>query len=100
IRFNGLYFVNGNKLEAGSYKVYCYPGKESFEFCFAPADGAWGAFEPDRSAELFKVEIPVKKLDMPAEQFAIRLLPQPADNGLQMICEFSDYQLIVPFKKS
>lgn len=99
ISFTGNYYVQGNELKAGSYKVYCYPGPDEFAFCFAPADGAWGAWEPEKEAELFRVQIPVNRLDEPVEQFSIRLLPEAAEKGMEMICEFSDYQLVVPFKR-
>ncbi|MFY0672624.1 MAG: DUF2911 domain-containing protein [Bacteroidia bacterium] len=99
INFTGSYFVEGNELKEGTYKVYCYPGADEFTFCFAPADGAWGAWEPEKEAELFKVQIPVNRLEVPVEQFAITLVPEAAEKGIEMICEFSDYQLIVPFKK-
>jgi hypothetical protein len=99
ISFNGDYYVQGNELKEGSYKVYCYPGPDEFAFCFAPADGAWGAWEPEKESELFRVKIPVKRLDESIEQFSIRLVPEAAEKGMEMICEFSDYQLVVPFKR-
>lgn len=97
INFNGMRYINGNKLEGGSYKVYCYPGAETFTFCFAPADGAWGYSEPEKEDELFRVEIPVNRLDSSIEQLQITLESENGDSVLNMICEFSDYKLVVPF---
>jgi len=88
--------VMGNKLAAGRHKVYCYPAKESFEFCFAPADGAWGAMEPDRSLEYFSVQIPVNKMETPVEQFTISFTEK--NDVILMNCAFADHMLSVPFK--
>ena len=87
---------DNNLLNAGTYKVYCYPGPTDFEFAFAPADGAWGYSEPDRKEELFTLQVPVVKLTSPVEQFTIRI-KKTSDVG-HIFFEFSDYQLSLPFR--
>lgn len=93
---SGTLEVEGNKLEAGTYKVYCYPGPDAFEFAFAQADGAWGYSEPDREKELFTIDVPVKKLSTPVEQYTIRI--EEGEEMQKILFEFSDYQLPISFK--
>ncbi|MBI1182870.1 DUF2911 domain-containing protein [bacterium] len=96
IEFNKDLMVGTHELKAGTYKVYCYPDANEFAFCFAPADGAWGAMEPDAEDELFRMNVPVEHLETPAEQFVINM--RNKGGVLYMLCDFSDYRLPVPFE--
>lgn len=91
----GQISIDGNTLVPGKYKIYCYPGSDQFEFAFAKADGAWGYSEPEKDDELFRVMVPVSHLKTPVEQFTIRI--ENKDGQHQMVFEFSDYQLNLPF---
>lgn len=97
ITFSKAVTIQGNKLEAGTHKLYCYPGEKEFVFAFAPADGAWGFSEPDREDEHFRVAIPVTMQSETTEQFTITALDGEG-KAIDVHCDFNKHRLSLSFE--
>lgn len=96
ITFNKAVTIQGKTLEKGTHKVYCYPGEKEFEFAFAPANGNWGYSEPDKSAEYFRVMVPVSLQSESTEQFTITVVDGEG-NEVLVHCDFDKHRLSLPF---
>lgn len=97
ITFNQDLSVNNNVLKAGKYSLYAIPGLEAFTVGFNGNTGNWGYSEPDYEKDIFTTKIPVTRLNNPVEQFTISL--DEIENGVLLTASFSDYSLMIPFKK-
>jgi len=96
ITFNKPVTIQGNKLNAGTHKVYCYPGEKEFVFAFAPANGAWGYSEPDQEDEYFRVTVPVTMQSEATEQFTITL-EDGEGQAIDLHCDFNKHRLSLAF---
>lgn len=88
--------IQGKELAAGTHKVYCYPGETSFEFAFAPADGAWGYSIPSQEDEYFRIMIPVTLQEKSTEQFTITATDGEGQ-AINVHCDFDKHRLTLPF---
>jgi len=98
--FSAPVTIWGNNLTKGRHKVYCYPGAKSFQFAFAPADGAWGYSEPNPDLEYFRIDVPVNQLEKSVDQFTITPRASSDGLGIDVHCDFDTYRLTLPFKTS
>jgi hypothetical protein len=87
---------NGVAVKAGTYKIYALPGAESFEIILNTELGEWGAFEPDTTKDLLRTTVAREKTSAPVEQYTISLAP--AEDGIDMIFEWSDTRFVVPLR--
>ncbi len=85
---------NGVPLKAGIYSLYAVPGAQHFRIGVNEEHDRWGYSEPDYSKDVFQTEVPVNYLELPVEQFNIRL--DEASNGTLMIFAWSDVEFAVP----
>jgi hypothetical protein len=71
ITFNKDITFAGKPVSAGTYRMYAVPGAQSFQISLNSEKGSLtGAFEPDYSLDVVKVEIPVSSV-AETEQFTI-----------------------------
>ena len=63
--------VEGELLEAGTYSVFSIPQEESWTIIFNEQLGAWGAYSYDEAADVMRAEVPVERIQEPAEAFTI-----------------------------
>jgi hypothetical protein len=96
VTFNRDVVLNGESVKAGSYRMYAFPGAESFEIVLNSELGTWGYFKPDPTLDVLHTSVPVQKITTPVEQYTIRL--EPNENGINMIFEWSDTRFIVPVR--
>ncbi len=61
----------GKPLAAGSYRMYAVPGPEFWEVSLNSELGKFGAYPPDYSLDVLKVNVPVEQNSEMAEQFTI-----------------------------
>ena len=90
ITINKGILFEGKQLTAGRYKIYAVPGAAVFEVGVNTELGKWGYSEPDYSLDLFKVPVPVERLEEIIELHTIR--SEDNGNGIDLIVEFSDYR--------
>ncbi|MCC5927657.1 MAG: DUF2911 domain-containing protein [Cyclobacteriaceae bacterium] len=96
ISFSQRVEFNGKPLEAGTYRMYAFPGEKNFEIAIGTETGKWGAREPDYSKELLRTKIPVQPLQEKVEQFTIMLVP--TDEGISINIAWDTVQLEIPVK--
>ena len=85
---------NGNRVPAGKYRIYAFPGKDAFDIVLNTEIGMWGAAEPDYSKDLLKTSIPVVRLDKPVEQLTFYV--KPSGSGLNIVIYWADVGLSIP----
>jgi hypothetical protein len=61
----------GQPLAAGSYRMYAVPGPDMWEVSLNSELGKFGAYPPDYSQDVLKVNVPVEQNGEMAEQFTI-----------------------------
>jgi hypothetical protein len=61
------------ELAPGSYSLFAIPGRDKWTLIVNKVADQWGAFKYDQSQDLGRVELPVKQLSSPVEQFTITL---------------------------
>lgn len=96
ITVNRDFTFNGTPMKAGTYRMYAFPGEQSFEVRLNSELEKWGAMEPDYDLDVLKTKVPVQKLSTPVEQYTISLAP--VGDGIDMIFEWSDVRFVVPLK--
>ena len=96
ISFNRDILFNDKPVQAGTYRMYAFPGATSFEVRLNAEDTGWGASEPDYEKDILSTKVPVEKISSPVEQFTISLAP--SGNGMNMVFEWSDTRFVVPIK--
>ena len=94
ISFNRDVLFNGNELTAGTYRMYAFPGPESFEIALNSELDVWGYSEPDYSMDILRTKVPVEKGGTPVEQFTIRF--EEAASKVLVVCEWSDVKVKIP----
>ena len=85
---------NGSPVPAGKYRIYAFPGPETFEVVLNSEIGFWGAQEPDYTRDILRTKVPVAKPAAPAEQFTMAV--EKAATGVTLVIRFADVELSVP----
>jgi hypothetical protein len=96
ITVNRDFLFNQTPMKAGTYRMYAFPGADSFEIRLNSELGKWGAMEPDYDLDVLKTTVPVEKMSTPVEQYTISLAP--GGDGINVIFEWSDTRFVVPLK--
>lgn len=96
IAFNRDILFNNIPVKADTLRMYAIPGPDSFEIVLNSELGKWGAFEPNPDLDLVRTQVPAEKTSTLVEQYTISL--KPADQGINMIFEWSDTRFVVPLK--
>lgn len=96
ITFNRDILFNEIPVKAGTYRMYAFPGAESFEIALNSELGKWGYSEPDYDFDVLRTKVPVERIALPVEQFSVSLTP--AEGGMNIVFEWSVVRLVVPLK--
>jgi hypothetical protein len=96
ITVNKDVLFNGQPVKMGTYRIYAYPGAETFEIVLNSELGKWGYFEPNYSLDILKTKVPVEHNAAPVEQYTISTVE--ADGGINVVFEWSDTKFVVPIK--
>lgn len=94
VTFNEDVVFNGEKLSAGTYRMYAVPGPQSFEISMNSELEKWGAFEPDYSLDVLKTSVPIEKSDESVEQFTIQF--EESGSTVFIVCEWSFTKIKIP----
>jgi hypothetical protein len=68
--------ANTLELPAGSYSLFAIPQADKWTLIVNKVADQWGAFKYDQSKDVGRVELPVKPVSSPVEQFTITLTKQ------------------------
>lgn len=85
---------NGQPVQAGTYRMYAVPGKDTFEISLNSELGKWGYAEPDYSLDLLKTKVPVEQSNDQVEQFTIRF--EEAGGTVLIVCEWDNVKIKIP----
>jgi hypothetical protein len=96
ITFNRDVLFNGSPMKAGTYRMYAFPGAETFEIGLNSELDKWGYSEPNYDMDVLRTKVPVEKTNSPVEQYTISLAPE--GEGINMVFEWSDVRFVVPIK--
>jgi hypothetical protein len=82
----------GKPIKAGTYTLFAIPNEQSWTVILNSQLGQWGAFDYEKykDKDVLHVDVPVKKLDNPVEQFTINLPPSA------LVIEWDNMQVTVP----
>lgn len=97
ITINKDVLFGGEKLSAGTYRLYAVPGAASFKIGVNSELGQWGLEEPNYTNDIFVLDVPVTHLDEPVEQLTVRIEKDAAQDVL-LFFEWSDVQIIIPIR--
>lgn len=96
ITVNKDVLFNGQPIKAGTYRMYAFPGAETFEIVLNSELGKWGYFEPDYSLDILRTKVGVERTSSSVEQYTISTVE--ADGGINVVFEWSDVKFVVPVK--
>jgi len=96
IEFNRDVTFGGRSVPKGKYRMYAFPGENSFAVVLNTEISAWGYSEPDYSKDLVKIEVPVAKQESLTEQFTIEFTKAET---VQVEIKWSDVLLTIPIGK-
>jgi len=85
--------INGNKIAAGRYIMYCVPDSSKWKIIFNSNLFSWG-LHIDKAKDIATVELPVSKNDVTIEYFT--MLFQNAEYGCNLLMAWGDVKVVMP----
>ncbi|MBS1752684.1 MAG: DUF2911 domain-containing protein [Ferruginibacter sp.] len=85
--------INGNKVAAGRYIMYCIPYHDKWKIIFNKNLYSWG-LHIDKSKDLFQTELPTINNNVLIEYFTMQF--QKADYGCNLVMAWGNYKVILP----
>lgn len=82
IQFEKDMMLNGQKIAAGTYGLYSFPGPKSWVLAFNSDSKQWGAYEYDEKKDVLRLTVKSEKPAKPVEHFTIafdKFTPTAAD---------------------
>ena len=95
IEFNKDIKIKGNTLNAGRYRFYTIPGKNTWTVAFNSELGKWGYGEPNYEMDVLRTEIPAGQLDQSLEQFTISG-EMEGENAVNIVLAWDQSQVKIP----
>jgi hypothetical protein len=97
ISFSTDVLFNDKPVKKGKYRMFAFPGAETFEIGLNSELDQWGYSEPDYSMDVLRTKVPVEKTSSPVEQYTITL--DKTEEGVNVVFEWSDTRFVVPIKR-
>ena len=91
--------IMGNTLEAGSYAMYAFPGKDLWTIGFNSTSDDWGAWEPDYNNDVFRIEVTPLSTDSIIEQMTIEF-EESETHFTEIVMSWDDVQIRIPVDKN
>jgi len=85
--------INGKKVSAGRYIMYCIPYPDKWKIIFNSNLFSWG-LHMDKTKDIAEMELPVTKNNIRAEYFT--MIFQNASYGCDLIMEWGDVKAAMP----
>jgi hypothetical protein len=85
--------IEGKKVNAGRYIIYCIPYKDKWTMILNNDIYTWG-LKIDSTKDLMKFDIPVKKAPVNFEYFT--MVFQPISNGAELVMAWDDSEARLP----
>lgn len=84
--------IGGKKLKAGTYSMFAIPEAGKWTIIFNNEVGQWGAYNYDKSKDIARIDVPVKKAEKSFEAFTIWF----SADGSAMNMAWGDTKVSVP----
>lgn len=98
ITFNKDVSFNGVPVKEGTYRMFAFPGPDSFEIGLNTELDKWGYNEPDYGKDILRTKVPTEKITS-VEQHTISLQPiQGEQNAINVVAEWADIRFAIPVK--
>ena len=85
--------INGTKIKAGRYILYCYPYPDKWKIILNKNLYSWG-LHIESSKDLMQVELPLLKNNVQIEYFT--MLFQKAAYGCNLVIAWGDMKVVIP----
>ncbi len=85
--------INGKKIPAGSYIMYCIPNSSTWKIIFNENLYSWG-LHMDKTKDMAEIELPVIKNDVEIEYFT--MLFQNSTYGCNLVMAWGDMKVVLP----
>lgn len=96
IRFYKRASIGGKVIKPGTYSLFAIPNKENWTLIINNQTDRWGAFTYDETKDLLRIDVPVKTLEKPLENFSITFMP--ANDGASMFLAWDRTYTELPIK--
>lgn len=93
IEFFKAVAINGKKIAAGRYILYCIPYPDKWKMIINENLYSWG-LHIDKAKDIADIDIPVNKTNTQTEYFT--MLFQPATGGCALIMSWGDVKAVLP----
>lgn len=87
--------IQGKKIKAGRYIMYCIPTEKSWTIVINSNLDTWGLHQ-DTTKDLFRFDAQVIKVDHQTEYFTI--IFENAEKGTNMLAAWDDYEIKLPIE--
>ena len=87
--------IQGQKVPAGRYVLYCIPQKDHWTIYFNSNTDSWG-LEPDRTKDLYHFDVPVTSTDNAIEYFTI--LFEENSKGANLLMAWDNIEARLPME--
>jgi Protein of unknown function (DUF2911) len=89
--------VGGKPVPAGNYTIFTIPGEDKWTLVISKKTGEWGTAYPGPDNDLARIDMKVKKLSAPVENFTITF--DQAGGGCALKMEWETTEASVDIKK-
>lgn len=94
VKFYQRVKVGGKTIKAGTYSLFAIPNKDKWTLIINKQTDRWGAFTYDETKDILRIDLPVKTLDKPIENFSITFTPQT--EGANMVLAWDKTLIELP----
>lgn len=88
-------WIDGQKLNKGTYAMFSIPGPESWTIIFNSELGQWGAFEYDSTKDVLSVDVPATSSAETTEVFTMRFA-EVANDSTAIIIKWAQTNVRIP----
>lgn len=86
--------INGRKIPAGRYTMYCIPNEKEWTFIINKDTDAWGAFNYDAAKDVVRATVPVEELKEPIESLTINF--EKSGSKVNLVAEWDQKKAALP----
>ncbi len=97
IEFNKPVSFAGQRIEAGRYRLYAIPGKQTWEIVFNSELGEWGYDPADRELDVLSLKIAQESMNELVEMFTITILSSDDLNKYTLNLFWDQTLIRIPF---
>ena len=86
--------IGKTKIKKGRYTMYCIPYADKWTMIINKETDTWGAFKYDEKKDIVRLDVPVQKLEEPAEFFVMAF--DKSTTGIGLIVAWDTIKISLP----